>query len=194
MSMKPGATMSPRASKVASTAPRIPFGGATSATMPSRSSTSIGASSREAGSMTCPPRMSRLRGFLFTLLSSSFSFRFSQGFRQNCHAHGNSVAYFFHDDGLRAVSHVPRELHAANHGAGMHHDGILLGQADASSVHLIAGDVIVHADDLAAQTFLLHAQDHNDVRAVYCVFDGAGEMQTWGERGGEIGQKFHGAA
>src|SRR5208282_3337753 len=62
-SMKPGATMSPRASNFSafsSTPALILLGGATSATRPSFSSTSMGASMRAAGSMRWPPLISRL--------------------------------------------------------------------------------------------------------------------------------------
>src|SRR5580692_1124145 len=58
--MNPGATISPRASNFSSTDPRILFGSATSATRPSRSSTSIGALILAPGSTTCPPLISKL--------------------------------------------------------------------------------------------------------------------------------------
>src|SRR5579863_379095 len=57
--MKPGATIRPRASKIWSGLLRILLGGAISATRPSRKSTSMGASSLAAGSMTRPPLISK---------------------------------------------------------------------------------------------------------------------------------------
>src|SRR4029077_1297659 len=58
--MNPGATIKPLASNFSSAVPRVLLGGATSATRPSRSSTSIGALIFAAGSIRCPPLTSKL--------------------------------------------------------------------------------------------------------------------------------------
>ena len=71
-SMKPGATTSPRASNFSSAPPLILLGGATSATRPSFSSTSMGASMRAAGSIRWPPLISKLVRFFSALVIAFF--------------------------------------------------------------------------------------------------------------------------
>src|SRR5579863_5959319 len=61
--MNPGATIRPRASKVLSAVLWILFGTETSATRPSRSSTSMSASTFAAGSITRPPLIKSEAGF-----------------------------------------------------------------------------------------------------------------------------------
>ena len=68
-SMKPGATTNPRASKVSSALPRIFPRSAICDTLPSRSSKSRSASSRCAGSITRPPRISSERPSLLAIIA-----------------------------------------------------------------------------------------------------------------------------
>src|SRR5580704_13471829 len=74
--MKPGATTSPRASKLSSALPRVLFGRATSATRPSRRRTSMGALSFAAGSIRWPPLISRL-WFSFRWLTPDLTLPYS---------------------------------------------------------------------------------------------------------------------
>src|SRR5262245_23313884 len=144
--MNPGATIRPRASNFASAPPLILPGGAISATRPSRRRTSIDASIRAAGSIRCPPLISKLDGF-FALTAflwaasrprtrppnnkSSHLSHFAQRARQDCHARGNTVVNFFNDPRLRTVSDLIRELHTADNRSGVHDDGVALGQLEA---------------------------------------------------------------
>src|SRR5579872_680003 len=103
--MKPGATMRPRASKVLSAVLRILFGGARSATRPSRRSTSIGASSLAAGSITRPPLISSEPDFVLScaMLTSYYDIlqtslpRLTHCLRQDRHSHRDSVVYYLDD-------------------------------------------------------------------------------------------------
>src|SRR5450432_811867 len=101
--MNPGATMRPRASNLSSAAPRVLFGSATSITLPSRRSMSMGASIFCAGSMRWPPLISRLFPLRWVLIVIDISPRFSCRSGEDGHADGDAVLDFFADYGLLGV-------------------------------------------------------------------------------------------
>src|ERR1700691_4262356 len=155
-SMKPGATMSPRASNFSSALPLILLGAATSATRPSFSSTSIDASVRGAGSMRCPPLISRLPRFFSAFVIIKLLSHLSHGTRQNRHAHRDAVAHFFQYPRLSAISDLAGQFESANDGSGMHDDGIFLCHFQPGRSHLVAHDIFGQIDFQPSETLFLH--------------------------------------
>src|ERR1035438_3190539 len=175
-SMKPGATISPRASNFSSALPLILFAGAISATRPSLSSKSTGASMRAAGSMRWPRLISRLFRFLSGVVISFWSSsKSSNGARQNRHARGDAVMHFFQDAGLRSVGDFAGQFQASDNRTGVHDDGIFLRHLQTGRVHLIASDVSREVDLHTGQALGLDAQQQDHIGSAQGVFDVAGD-------------------
>src|SRR6185503_16011777 len=114
MSMKPGATTSPAASKTgASECSRCC---PSPAIRPFSIRTSAGPSWREAGSMMRP-----------FLMSSDAIHMFSHDALEHGHANRHPVFHLIEDHGTLKVGNLGRQLAAAIDGPGVHDDGIRLG-------------------------------------------------------------------
>src|SRR5712691_662203 len=117
MSMKPGATISPRASITCA-----PFAGISRPSreiLPSSIHTSSVSSVLEAGSTTRPP------------LSKSFTGASVREQIQDRHPNRDAVRHLLEDDGGGPVGHVARELDAPVDRSGVHDDRVGAGQAQA---------------------------------------------------------------
>src|SRR5208283_1174959 len=138
MSIKPGATIRPAASKTAASVPRVIVpAGAISATRSPSISTSRMASVLDAGSSTRPFLIRSICRFLGSGLWFSFKRRMRTTGRadhqkiKNGHAHGNAVGDLLKHRRLRAVGYLRSDLGAAIDGPGMQNERIFFGQAHA---------------------------------------------------------------
>src|SRR6266849_1991234 len=154
MSMKPGATIRPAASKISASLPRTIFpAGATSEIFPPSRRMSSGASVLVAGSRTRPFLTRSMRWVLYvggTAIAGLFRLacRMRTVFggagdkqEKQRHTHGDAVGDLLEDARLRTIGDFRGNFDAAIHGAGMKHDGVRLGPAEALRVELVKQDV-----------------------------------------------------
>src|ERR1700691_2523056 len=148
MSINPGATIKPAASKISAFfafSEHLPAGASSAMRSPS-SNTSIAASVFVAGSRTRPFLRRSMRGVLYVFLIDRAAIPRSVRFRvagkllvvfgtssrqqkQQRHAHRDSVGHLLEDAGLRAVGDFRRNLDAAIQGTRVQHDCVGLGVA-----------------------------------------------------------------
>src|SRR5579871_1680521 len=170
MSMKPGATIRPVASKTSVFSERELFPGSAIWAMrsPSRRMSRV-ASVLEAGSRTRPFLIRSISGFLgfergVALENRMFAFGGADGQEiKNGHAHGNAVGDLFENGGLRTVGDFGSNFRAAIDGAGMEDQCVGLGAAHTLLVQLIQQKVIVVGERWFVHALGLHTEDDDDV-------------------------------
>src|SRR5277367_482910 len=185
MSMKPGATIRPVASKISQfckSRESLP-GSATSSIFSPSSSTSRDASVFDAGSMTRPFLIRSMRKILFiggAAIPRRVRFLRAGARVRGCgiaalflragnqqeeqrHANRDAVCDLFEHAGLRAVGDFRRNFDAAIHRAGMQNERIRFCATETLSVELIAQHVILGGDGWLVHTLGLHAKHKNDV-------------------------------
>src|SRR5215471_3995169 len=169
MSIKPGATTKPEASKASTpeSTGNLP-GGAISLTRPSFSKTSLSASVFEAGSSTRPFLIRSMSSFLGGWFASSGERRMRAALRganhqqiQDGHAHGNAVGDLFEHRRLRSVRHFGSDFRATIDRARMQDQCVGLRQAHALGIQLVEQNVVALRKRRFVQTFGLYAQ-HDD--------------------------------
>src|SRR5579862_600115 len=175
-SMKPGATIRPLASKISAPSAER-FAPTREMQSPSRR-TSSGASVLVAGSRTRPFLISSIRAVLCGMGRVHGSA--ADQVIEKRHAHGEAVGHLLEDAGLRAVGNSGIDFEAANHRAGVQHEGVGAREAQALGRELIAEDVFLGGERGLVKALGLHAQDHDDVGAIERVFDAGGAAQARG--------------
>src|SRR6266481_6357518 len=178
MSIKPGVTTRPVASKTSAPFAREIFPGAAISDMvsPSRR-TSRTASVLDVGSRTRPFLIRSMRRFLGFGVGFHFKSRM-RAFRgadhqqvENGHTSGDAVGDLLENGGLRAVSNFGSNFHAAVDRPGMKNQGFGLREFHALGVELIKQDVIALRKRWFMQAFGLHAEDDDHVGALKRFFD-----------------------
>src|SRR5467141_1791253 len=175
ISIKPGATIRPLASKISASAGAAIFpAGPTSFIFSPSSRTSRGASVLDAGSTTRPFLISSIGGFLgfYFERGMSVSLRSAAGQQiENSHANRHPVGDLFEHTRLRPVGDFRGDFDASVDRAGMQNNGVPVGAAEPLSVELIEKDVIVGGKRRIIQPLRLHAQHDDHVRAFQRLLD-----------------------
>src|ERR1700730_150041 len=177
ISMKPGATISPAASKISVSFGCFTFPGGPSWVMRSPSNRiSSAASVFEAGSMTRPFLISSMRGFLGLRYAPAFE----RGMRavgrarhqqiKQRHAHGDAVGDLLEHGRLRTIGNFGGDFHAPIDGTGMKDQRILPGQPHALGVQLVEQDVIALRERRLVQPLGLDPQHDDHVGAFQSFF------------------------
>src|SRR5580704_16232329 len=170
MSMKPGATMRPAASKICAPLAReiFPAGAISAIRSPSRRM-SRGASVLDAGSRTRPFLISSMSRFLrwcggFSFKSGMYTLRGAHHEEiKNGHAHGDAVGDLLENSGARAIGDVGSDFGSAIDRPGMEDQRIGLGQFHAFGIELVKKDVIVLGERRLMEALGLNAKDDDDV-------------------------------
>src|SRR5271165_733039 len=170
ISMKPGATTRPVASKTSAPFAGEIFPGAAISEMVSPSSRmSRTTSILDAGSRTRPFLIRSMRGFL----GFGFGTCFKSGMRafrcadheqiEDGHAGGDAIGDLLKHAGLRAVGDFGSNFGAAIDGAGMQDEGIGLGEFHALGVELVEQDVVALRERRFVEALGLHAENDDNV-------------------------------
>jgi hypothetical protein len=80
------------------------------------------------------------------------------------HANSHTVSHLVRDHRLRAIGHLAGDLETADHGTGMHHDGLRRTDTQPLTVQLIAGGVLIQVDVDPSQPLFLNAKHHYNLR------------------------------
>src|SRR6266850_3460282 len=168
ISIKPGATIRPLASKISASAGAAIFlVGPTSFIFSASSRTSRVASVLDAGSTTRP--------FLISSIGGSLGFYFERGMSvslrsaagqqiENSHANRHPVGDLFEHTRLRPIGDFRRNLDAAVDRAGMEDDGVPVREPEPGGAQLVQKNVIVRGERWIVKPLCLHAQHDDDVR------------------------------
>src|ERR1700739_2711921 len=178
MSMKPGATIRPFASKVSAPLASVILPVEAISAMRSPSSRmSRGASVWDAGSSTRPFLIRSMSGFLGWRFGFAFKRRGSSFRRpahqeiKNGHARRNAVGDLLENGRAWPIGNVWRNLRAAVNRARVKDQRVRLGEFHALGIELIQKDVIVLGKRGLSESFRLNSKHDDDVRVLERFFD-----------------------
>src|SRR6185369_13289857 len=163
MSMKPGATIMPVASKTSALG--VDRLGATPAIRPSTISTSATRSVWVAGSITRP--------FLMTI-----DIGLSNDLLEHRHAYRDAVFHLVEDHGALEIGHFGGQFPASVDRAGVHYDGVGLGQVEVLQAKAVKAEVLTRREGGFMLPFQLDAKHHDDVGVTNSFADIRSEMHS----------------
>src|SRR5581483_4381270 len=199
MSMKPGATISPPASRIS--APAGSMRGATAAIRLSSINTSAMASWLEAGSITLPPRISKRGIFPFlcgapgwkrpcqlsigrkssAARESSISQLSRRHLFQHRHADRHAVLHLVQNHGARRIGHFGSNLAAPVDRSRVHHQYIRLRQPHVLQPQAVKLKIFALRERRFMLALQLYAQHHDHVGAGDRLLDARRESDSGGE-------------